>query len=134
MINYREFDSSIIEVVKDIYKKESWISYLKDDEKLIKAFDNSLYVFGAFDDCKLVGFIRCVGDGEHILVVQDLIVNTEYQQRGIGTFLFKTILQKYSQVRMFMIVTDKDDMVDNKFYQSFGMKKLEDKNMVGYVR
>lgn len=134
MINYKEFDSSMIEEIKDIYKKESWKAYLKDDEKLIRAFDNSLYIMGAFDNCKLVGFIRCVGDGEHILVVQDLIVEPKYQQRGIGTYLFKTIMQKYSNVRMFMVVTDLEDIVDNKFYKSFNLKKLEDMNMVGYIR
>ncbi|MFR4163122.1 MAG: GNAT family N-acetyltransferase [Paraclostridium sordellii] len=134
MINYKEFDSSMIEEIKDIYKKESWNAYLKDDEKLIRAFDNSLYIMGAFDNCKLVGFIRCVGDGEHILVVQDLIVELKYQQRGIGTYLFKTIMQKYSNVRMFMVVTDLEDIVDNKFYKSFNLKKLEDMNMVGYIR
>lgn len=89
---------------------------------------------GAYDDNKLIGFIRCVGDGEHILVVQDLIVDPEYQKRGIGTYLFKTILQKYYQVRMFMAITDIEDIVDNKFYQTFNMKKLEDMNMVGYIR
>ena len=62
MINYKEINSSMIEAIKDIYRKESWNAYLKDDEKLIRAFDNSLYTIGAFDDCKLVGFIRCVGD------------------------------------------------------------------------
>lgn len=134
MINYKEFDSSMIEEIKDIYKKESWNAYLKDDEKLIRAFDNSLYIMGAFDNCKLVGFIRCVGDREHVLVVQDLIVEPKYQQRGIGTYLFKTIMQKYSNVRMFMVVTDLEDIVDNKFYKSFNLKKLEDMNMVGYIR
>ncbi|MVO72132.1 GNAT family N-acetyltransferase [Paeniclostridium sordellii] len=133
-MNYKEFDSSMIEEIKDIYKKESWNAYLRDDEKLIRAFDNSLYIMGAFDNCKLVGFIRCVGDGEHILVVQDLIVEPKYQQRGIGTYLFKTIMQKYSNVRMFMVVTDLEDIVDNKFYKSFNLKKLEDMNMVGYIR
>jgi len=134
MINYMEFDSSMIEAIKDIYRKESWNSYLKDDEKLIRAFDNSLYILGVFDDCKLVGFIRCVGDGEHILVVQDLIIDPEYQQRGIGTYLFKTIMQKYSKTRMFMVITDIEDIVDNKFYRLFNMKKLEDMNMIGYIR
>lgn len=133
MIKYEEFDSSMIEAIKDIYKKESWNSYLNDDEKLIRAFDNSLYILGAFDD-RLVGFIRCVGDGEHILVVQDLIIDPEYQQRGIGTYLFKSIMQKYSKTRMFMVVTDIEDIVDNKFYKSFHMKKLEDMNMIGYIR
>ena len=134
MIDYKKIDSSMIESIKGIYEKESWNSYLKDDEKLIRAFDKSLYTMGAFDDNKLIGFIRCVGDGEHILVVQDLIVDPKYQKRGIGTYLFKTVLQKYSKVRMFIVITDIEDQVDNKFYQSFNLKKLENMNMVGYIR
>lgn len=78
--------------------------------------------------------IRCVGDGEHVLVVQDLIVDPEYQKQGIGTHLFKTIMQRYSEVRMFMVITDTEDIVDNKFYQSFNFKKLEAMNMTGYIR
>ena len=134
IINYREFDSKLIEEVKDIYKKESWNAYLKDDKKLIKAFDNSLHILGAFDEDKLVGFIRCVGDGEHVLMVQDLIVYPEYQQKGIGTYLFKTIMDKYKDVRMFTVLTDVEEVVDNKFYQSFKLKKLEKMNIVGYIR
>lgn len=134
MIVYKEFDSSFIETVKDIYRKESWNSYLKDDTRLVRAFDKSLYILGAFDNDELVGFIRCIGDGEHTLIVQDLIVRREYQQRGIGTYLFKTIMGKYSDVRMFIVITDIEDVVDNKFYQSFNMKKLKDMHMVGYIR
>lgn len=134
MINYKEFDSSKIEEVKMIYKKESWNAYLNDNYKLIRSFDNSLYILGAFDEEKLVGFIRCVGDGEHILMVQDLIIIPEYQKKGIGTNLFKMIMDKYSKVRMFMVITDIEDMVDNKFYQSFRLKKLENMNMVAYIR
>ena len=134
MISYKEINSSMIESIKDIYRKESWNAYLKDDEKLIPAFNNSLYTLGAFDDCKLIAFIRCVGDGEHILIVQDLIVEPEYQKRGIGTYLFSTIMEKFSKVRMFMVVTDIEDIVDNKFYQSFNLKKLEEMNMIGYIR
>ena len=134
MINYKEIDSTMIKEIKEIYKKESWNSYLKDDEKLVRAFDNSLYFLGAFDAYKLIGFIRCVGDGEHVLLVQDLIIDPEYQQKGIGTYLFKTIMQKYSNVRMFMVITDIDDVVDNKFYKSFNLKEMKAMNMVGYIR
>ena len=134
MINYKEIDATMIKEIKEIYKKESWNSYLKDDEKLVRAFDNSLYFLGAFDDYKLIGFIRCVGDGEHVLLVQDLIIDPEYQQEGIGTYLFKTIMQIYSNVRMFMVITDIDDVVDNKFYKSFNLKEMKAMNMVGYIR
>ena len=134
MINYKEIDATMIKEIKEIYIKESWNSYLKDDEKLVRAFDNSLYFLGAFDDYKLIGFIRCVGDGEHVLLVQDLIIDPEYQQKGIGTYLFKTIMQKYYNVRMFMVITDIDDVVDNKFYKSFNLKEMKAMNMVGYIR
>ncbi|TAH67146.1 MAG: N-acetyltransferase [Anaerolineaceae bacterium] len=134
MITYKKIDSSIIEAIKDIYRKESWVTYLKDDDKLIRAFDNSLYILGAFDKDKLVGFIRCVGDGEHILLVQDLIVDPDYQQKGIGTYLFETIMLKYSKARMFVVITDIKDMVSNKFYKSFRMTEFKDMNIVGYIR
>ena len=81
-----------------------------------------------------MGFIRCVGDGEHILLVQDLIVDKAYQKRKIGTTLFKTVWDRYAHVRMFHVVTDIEDPVDNHFYQSFGMKKLEEGCMVSYFR
>ena len=134
MINYKEIDSSIIEKVKELYRKVSWSAYLQDDEKLIRAFDNSLYTVGAFDEEKLIGMIRCLGDGEHMLMVQDLLIDPEYQQRGIGTYLFETILQKYSKVRTFIVLTDIEDEVDNKFYKSFNLTKLEDKKIIGYIR
>jgi ribosomal protein S18 acetylase RimI-like enzyme len=134
MIHYKEIDSSMLESIKEIYRKESWNTYLKDDEKLIRAFNTSLYMLGAFDDSKLIGFIRCVGDGEHILLVQDLIVDPKYQKKGIGTFLFKTVMEKYAEARMFMVITDKNDIVDNKFYRSFNFKKLEERDMTGYIR
>ena len=134
MINYKEIDSSIIEKVKELYRKVSWSAYLQDDEKLIRAFDNSLYTVGAFDEDKLIGMIRCVGDGEHILMVQDLLIDPEYQQKGIGTYLFETVLQKYSKVRTFIVLTDIEDEVDNKFYKSFNLTKLEDKKIIGYIR
>lgn len=134
MINYKEIDSSIIEEVKELYRKVSWSAYLQDDEKLIRAFDNSLYTVGAFDEEKLIGMIRCLGDGEHMLMVQDLLIDPEYQQRGIGTYLFETILQKYSKVRTFIVLTDIEDEVDNKFYKSFNLTKLEDKKIIGYIR
>ena len=134
MITYKEFDSSLLCEVKEIYARQQWNSYLKNDKKLKSAFDNSLYLLGAFDGEFLVGFARCVGDGEHIVLVQDLIVRPEYQKQGIGTRLFRAVWDKYIDARMFHVLTDMEDEVDNHFYQSFGMKKLEEGHMRGYFR
>lgn len=120
--------------IKRIFKSANWSAYLKDDEKLKRAFENSLYLLGAFDNSKLVGFIRCVGDGEHILLIQDLIVDSNYYRQGIGTKLFKTISEKYKDIRTFCLFTDIHDVRDNEFYKSVGMVKIEEKDMISYIR
>lgn len=134
VIIHREFNSELIERVKEIYSEQGWNSYLNNDEKLERTFQNSLYILGAFEGERLVGFIRCVGDGEHIVLVQDLIVDKQYQRKGIGSALFKKIWDKFKDVRMFQVVTDLADEIDNHFYQSFGMKPLAEGHMISYFR
>ncbi len=134
MITYNEISSQNIDRIKEIYLNENWKAYLKDDSKLIKAFDNSLYILGVFCDERLAGFIRCVGDGEHIVVVQDLIIDIEYRNKGLGKQLFTMILEKYKSVRTISLITDINDKVSNNFYISLGMKKLEIGDMVSYFR
>ncbi|MBM7642892.1 GNAT family N-acetyltransferase [Streptococcus loxodontisalivarius] len=134
MLTFQEFGSEQLDRVKEIYSEMGWTSYLGDDDKLRRSFDNSLDILGAFEDASLIGFIRCVGDGEHILLVQDLIIAKKYQRQGLGTSLFRKIWDKYNHVRMFQVNTDLEDKVDNYFYQSFGMKTLQEGHMISYFR
>ena len=128
--NFNEYFDDI----KRIFKSANWSAYLKDDEKLKRAFENSIYLLGAFDNSKLVGFIRCVGDGEHILLIQDLIVDSNYYRQGIGTKLFKAVSEKYKDVRTFCLFTDIHDIRDNEFYKSVKMVKIDKKDMISYIR
>ena len=120
--------------IKRIYKSANWLTYLKDDEKLKNAFKNSIYLLGAFEQNKLIGFIRCLGDGEHIVIVQDLIVDSNYYRQGIGTKLFKAVSKKYEDVRSFCLFTDIHDIRDNEFYKSLGMVKIEEREIISYIR
>lgn len=134
MLEYKEFTSSLLEEIKEIYQEQGWTAYLKDDEKLKRAFDKSLYVYGVFDGEKLVGFTRCVGDGEHILLIEDLIVKEAYQRQGIGTALLQHVFEKYADVRMISLYTDSVDKKANSFYQKMGMYLAGEKSMVSYVK
>ena len=134
MIEYKEFGLEEFERIKEIYQGEGWSAYLHDDEALKRAFDSSLCCLGAYDENKLIGFVRCVGDGEHIVLVQDLIVEAGYQRRKIGTTLLKHVWDKYIHVRMFQVNTDMEDERDNQFYRSFGMKPISEGNMISYFR
>lgn len=134
-MEFKEFDyNKYFEEIKRIFKSANWLAYLKDDEKLKRAFKNSLYLLGAFENDKLIGFIRCVGDGEHILLIQDLIVDSDYYRQGIGTKLFKDISEKYKDVRTFCLFTDIHDIRDNEFYKSMKMVRIEEKDMISYIR
>ena len=134
MIEYKQVSAALLKDIKTLYEQHGWLAYLQDDAKLKRAFDSSLYMLGAYDGDELVGFIRCVGDGEHIVLVQDLIVAPDYQRTGIGRALMKQIFEKYADVRMFMLVTDAMDGNANAFYQAIGMKKLEQNGCVSYMR
>lgn len=124
MITYREFDSARIDEVYRIYEENGWKSYLGDKDRLSRAFDRSLFVLGAFDGEELAGFVRCIGDSEYILYVQDLIVRPAYQRKGIGRELMRQVLEKYASVRQFVLITDKDDDVSNAFYREIGLSDL----------
>jgi len=135
MTRYAAFGAERLEEIKAIYAEEGWSAYLRDDERLKKAFEHSLYCLGAFDERDtLCGFVRCVGDGGHIVMVQDLIVAKGFRGQGIGKTLFKAAWDRYADVRMFEVVTDIEDEKANRFYQSFGMKKLSEGCMTAYFR
>ena len=68
-----------------------------------------------------MGFARCVSDGEYIAYVQDLIVHSAYQRRGIGRALMERVSARYEGVRQFALITDKDDEDSNAFYRAIGM-------------
>ena len=120
-MEYEEFGSEKIDEIYAIYEANEWESYLNDKERLKKAFEKSLYVLGAFDEGKLVGFVRCIGDEEYIVYVQDLIVLPEHRRQGIGRRLMEEVLKRYEKVRQFVLITDEDDEVSNAFYKAIGL-------------
>lgn len=139
MIYYQEISPEVLSdellsQVKIIYASENWSAYLQDDAKLERAFKQSLYLLGAFSGEQLIGFVRCVGDGEHVILVQDLIVHADYQKKGIGTTLFQKAQTQYKDVRQFFVVTDLYSSHLHMFYQSMGMEPLEKVECISFIR
>lgn len=130
----RPFGSAELERVKALYAEEGWIAYLKDDEKLVRVLDNSLFLLGAYECGELLGFVRCVGDGEHIVLIQDLIVKRSARRRGIGTLLMNAAMERYKSVRMRCLVTDTADETANAFYKALGFKPLSEGGMTAYFK
>ena len=129
----REYGNFQLEEITNLYQSVGWTKYLERISVLEEAYANSLCVIGAYDNEKLVGIIRAVGDGRTIVFVQDIIVLPEYQRKGIGTKLLKAVMDKYSDVYQMELLTDNTEKT-KAFYRSVGFTASDDIGCVAFIR
>ncbi|CAM3120289.1 GNAT family N-acetyltransferase [Leuconostoc gasicomitatum] len=133
MISYKETKELSNNDLKKLYLSVQWFAYTDDMGTLKQAISNSLAVVSAWDNDKLVGLTRVVGDGSTIIYVQDLLVHPEYQNKRIGTIMLSMILDKYKQVRQKVLLTDDEPIVRN-FYENNGFISADQGNTVAFYK
>lgn len=119
--------------IKNLYEDVGWTSYTKDLSKLMKAIEVSLMVVSAWDNEKLVGLIRVIGDGLTIIYIQDILVLNTYKRKGIGSKLLKYVLDNYKDVRQKVLLTDDNDETRG-FYEANGFVSCDKGDMVAFVK
>lgn len=80
-----------------IRAKVGWKALLEQQAQA--ALEHSIYVVGAYEDEKLIGMGRIVGDGAVICYIQDLIVIPEYQSQGVGSMVLESLLDYVKSLR-----------------------------------
>ena len=117
----KEYSTYNEEEILNLYQSVGWLNYVNQPEMLKNAYANSLRIFGAYENEKLLGIIRVVGDGHSIVFIQDIVVLPEYQRHGIGTALLKKVLDTYAHVYQKTLLTD-DTEKTILFYKSLGFQ------------
>lgn len=130
-MEYRRLNASDMGSVKRLYEEAGWTAYLKDGAKLNRAWEKSLFSIGAFEGGELVGFIRCLGDGEHTVLIQDLLVEEKHQRKGIGGKLMRSVFEEYRDVRQIFVVTDADSPAV-RFYRALGLHEFEKGGLLAF--
>lgn len=102
----KEYGSFDKEEILHLYASVGWTNYTDNPDMLEQACKNSLLILGAFEDNKLIGVIRVVGDGASVVYIQDILVLPEYQRQGIGTQLLRTVMKLFSSVYQMVLMTD----------------------------
>jgi GNAT superfamily N-acetyltransferase len=118
-------DTKIFELkeLQDLFLSVEWSSG-HYPEKLVIAMRNSDSVFTAWNNEKLVGLINVLDDGIMTAYVHYLLVNPEYQGKGVGKELVRLVSEKYKDyLRIVLIAVDKE--VD--FYKHCGFTVGEEK-------
>ena len=116
-----------------LYRAVGWSNYYERPEMLRRGYENSLCIFGAYEDEKLIGIIRAVGDGYSVVLIQDILVKPEYQRKGIGTALMREIPRHYSHVYQIQLATDKTEKT-MAFYRSLGFQPMGEIGCCGFMK
>lgn len=88
-----------------------------------EALKHTLYSVCAYDEDKLIGYGRIIGDKTIFLHIHDVMVRPEYQGIGIGTGIMNKILDKvkeYREVNSDMRVYLGASKGKEGFYEKFG--------------
>jgi len=122
-INIKQASSKDIELIQkiEIDGSNMWKENQFRDEL---TYDFSQFWI-AIEKNKVVGFIVAwVLPGE--IQINNIAINKNYRQKGIGKFLLTTIIEKFSKIdcdRVFLEVKEKN-LVAQKFYKSLNFKEI----------
>ena len=119
--------------ILSLYRSVGWSNYYQRPEMLEKALEHSLCILGAYEDERLIGLIRAVGDGWSVVFIQDLLVHPDYQRRGVGTALMQEMLHRYTHVYQIQLVTDNTEST-KAFYRTQGFRSLEELGCCGFMK
>ena len=129
MISIKENVNSI-EEFNYLYDAVGWGSY---DEKVSeKALANTMYSVSVYDDDKIIGYGRIIGDGICFLYIHDVMVIPKYQNKKIGSQIMNKLLEKVNQIKIenpYVRVCLGASKGKEKFYERFGFITREDANL-----
>ena len=129
-MNYRivdDLDKMKLEDIVRLLRMTYWADK-RPIEIIEKSVRNSscygLYLEGAD---KLVGFARVISDHATAYYLCDVIIDTEYQHKGLGTALVSYInsLPEFSGLRGFLITRDAHSL-----YRKFGYEVVNERVML----
>lgn len=129
MISIKENVNSIDEF-NYLYDAVGWGSY---DEKVSeKALANTMYSVSVYDDDKIIGYGRIIGDGICFLYIHDVMVASKYQNKKIGSQIMNKLLEKVNKIKIenpYVRVYLGASKGKEKFYERFGFITREDANL-----
>ena len=113
----------IIRLLKTTY----WAAQRSDEQIEKSVLNSSCYGVYLEDEEKLVGVGRVISDYATTYYLCDVVIDTEYQHKGLGTILVSYIesLPEYAGLRGILITRDAHSL-----YRKFGYEVLDGRVMV----
>ena len=129
MIEYKEKVPTSIEY-NYLTNKVGWGTRKNDIVEI--ALSNSIYSVCAYEDDKIIGYGRIIGDKTIFLYIQDIMVIPEYQNKEVGKNIMKNILEKIDElkkinpnIRVYLGASEGKE----EFYKKFGFITRQEANL-----
>jgi aralkylamine N-acetyltransferase len=94
----------------------------REGDKVRRAFERSSVVCFANDKLRLVAAGRALSDGEYHATIYDVVVDPEYQRRGIGSRIIRELLARLPVWRVLLVA----DRKVQPFYRQLGFEAYDD--------
>ena len=121
-ITYTDTRNYTQQQIQELFQSVHWIS-ANYPERLVKALGNCETVITAWDKERLVGLINAMDDGELTAYVHYLLIDPDYQGKGIGTQLLAQVKEKYKDYLCIALSAENPPLVN--YYENLGFEKAE---------
>jgi len=106
------------EALEAIFHKVGWKNHTK--ERIKPAFQNSAWVAIATVEGRIVGFGRVVSDRIFYAAIYDMVIDPDFQHRGIGRKIMEALLKRVEKLPFVHLTST---LGNEPFYRKLGLKK-----------
>ena len=118
-ITYSENRDIPLDAILRLYSAVEWSSANKPNE-LRGALLNSHSLLTAWDGGRLVGLGNAISDGHLVVYYPHLLVDPEFQRKGIGSELMRRLMAKYEGFHQHVLIADGRSI---GFYEKCGLTR-----------
>ncbi len=105
--------------VRDLFVRMQWHDWLTLED-VRWYLDHALYVASAWDAQRCVGVAVLTGDGRINTWLDTIVVDEEYQGKGIGTALVRKIMARVERLQPYSMMLDVYQRRTERWYTRFG--------------
>ena len=119
-----------VEEFNYLYDAVDWGHY--DENVSKKALDNTFYSVSVYENDKIIGFGRLIGDTICFMYIHDVIVHPEHQSKKIGTLIMNKLIEKIELIKKenpYLRVYLGASKGKEGFYEKFGFITREAANL-----
>ena len=113
-----------------LYDAVGWGAYEKEITK--QALENTYYSVSVYDNDKIIGYGRLIGDTICFMYIHDVMVLPEYQSKKVGTMIMNKLLEEITKIKEKhpdLLVYLGASKNKEGFYKKFGFITREDANL-----